>query len=114
MSKTVHSLGVAPVSYTHLDVYKRQAKELWIRKTPMCVNISHRGRSFSEQSDFRTTPSKAMPEQRLYPVSYTHLDVYKRQEENAMVKTKFKKAVSLMLAAVMSLTGFILTPTKTV
>lgn len=33
-----------------------------------CVNISHRGRSFLEQSDFRTTPLKAMPEQRLYPI----------------------------------------------
>ena len=28
------------------------------------------------------------------------------KEENAMVKTKFKKAVSLVLAAVMSLTAF--------
>ena len=44
------------------------SKELWTRKTPMSENISHRGRSFSEQSDFRMTPSKAMPEQRSYPI----------------------------------------------
>jgi acyl-ACP thioesterase len=34
----------------------------------MCVSISHRERSFLEQSDFRMTPSKAMPERRLYRI----------------------------------------------
>ncbi|OUF48459.1 cytochrome c-type biogenesis protein NrfE [Pluralibacter gergoviae] len=42
-------LGLGPVSYTHLDVYKRQAAVL-----------RRAGR-------------------RAHPVSYTHLDVYKRQ-----------------------------------
>ena len=48
---------VAPVSYTHLDVYKRQG----------------------QRSPLRASPSA--PSAR--PVSYTHLDVYKRQVDRS-------------------------------
>ena len=47
-----------PVSYTHLDVYKRQV-------------LAQRGRRFGER--------QSLDETALVAVSYTHLDVYKRQ-----------------------------------
>ena len=50
--------GKNPVSYTHLDVYKRQLKH------------------------FASADSQKLIEQVGYaPVSYTHLDVYKRQSK---------------------------------
>ena len=75
--------GVRPVSYTHLDVYKRQVNILRARaaKNPkakaavarMDEELSklftvERSRGDSHEDDVRT-------------VSYTHLDVYKRQVE---------------------------------
>ena len=55
--------GMKPVSYTHLDVYKRQqqgrAQPVWPRPDRRCQG------------------GQARPCYR--PVSYTHLDVYKRQ-----------------------------------
>ena len=58
---------VEPVSYTHLDVYKRQTYDYVF---------------------FDLNPSFALYTQialaatdRLIPVSYTHLDVYKRQHQ---------------------------------
>ena len=72
-----------PVSYTHLDVYKRQSmfhKEMEVlygdgKKKPcsrqglilIVLPSKHEEKSFSE---------KCLS---VYPVSYTHLDVYKRQ-----------------------------------
>ena len=47
-----------PVSYTHLDVYKRQA--------------------YTTYGTSRANAYKIL-EDSLNPVSYTHLDVYKRQ-----------------------------------
>ena len=47
-----------PVSYTHLDVYKRQ---MFLRE------ITHTVNAFNDMADI------------VRPVSYTHLDVYKRQ-----------------------------------
>ena len=64
------SHGNMPVSYTHLDVYKRQALRksgvsfglrFWIFSTP----ATHFAAAFESTSEI--------------PVSYTHLDVYKRQ-----------------------------------
>ena len=50
-----------PVSYTHLDVYKRQQQIM-----ALCHALEDRGLFFT----FLWCPG---------PVSYTHLDVYKRQ-----------------------------------
>ena len=50
--------NIQPVSYTHLDVYKRQRH-------------NQATRDILRQSKNRTIRT---------PVSYTHLDVYKRQE----------------------------------
>ena len=50
---------VAAVSYTHLDVYKRQ--------------IVHIAPTFGADDD------RVAKQQNIAPVSYTHIDVYKRQ-----------------------------------
>ena len=56
-----------PVSYTHLDVYKRQAVPRW----------------FSQQNEEDEEEIiEAYYKYRDEPVSYTHLDVYKRQSMN--------------------------------
>ena len=57
-----NSVAVAAVSYTHLDVYKRQSRY-------------HSERAISAPPK-RPLTSTLIP---LAPVSYTHLDVYKRQ-----------------------------------
>ena len=64
----------APVSYTHLDVYKRQVF-IQIKSNPRtiaCLIAFVHGK-------FRT--ALGLPVNWLSPVSYTHLDVYKRQEQ---------------------------------
>ena len=53
-----------PVSYTHLDVYKRQA----LNTDLVCDAINTAMRELFLQIVYGRTP-----------VSYTHLDVYKRQ-----------------------------------
>ena len=64
--REVENAGVVPVSYTHLDVYKRQAmggiNKAGAFATGVAGGIAGNmiGRTFG-------------------PVSYTHLDVYKRQ-----------------------------------
>ena len=60
-------MGTNAVSYTHLDVYKRQASE-----SPTASKVI-KGQLAS--STLLTGMVKAQSE----PVSYTHLDVYKRQ-----------------------------------
>ena len=56
-------VGRIPVSYTHLDVYKRQQLDRAYRYSTYCSDI---GITFKS---------------RVRPVSYTHLDVYKRQRK---------------------------------
>ena len=71
-SRPVGAGGVVmPVSYTHLDVYKRQGYGL-IKVfvfDPHTVEYQNAGIGGSGLTDV------------LPPVSYTHLDVYKRQEQ---------------------------------
>ena len=59
--------GTAPVSYTHLDVYKRQVLAIL---GPIAFAIS-------VWDGFQSTLTQWIC--RYIPVSYTHLDVYKRQ-----------------------------------
>ena len=54
-----------PVSYTHLDVYKRQVSPLRKASDALLLDNSHLSIS---------------------PVSYTHLDVYKRQCQDCTSK----------------------------
>ena len=74
---------VMPVSYTHLDVYKRQADSHVVERKALCVYVCLRsGELFvklvsqCEHSRIRSLFKFLVPPG---PVSYTHLDVYKRQ-----------------------------------
>ena len=81
-----------PVSYTHLDVYKRQINEImnqcisgW-RYFPNPRMFSEYGRQKGWERENPATDSGNPPEKTMdgfvevtEPVSYTHLDVYKRQ-----------------------------------
>ena len=62
--------SVNSVSYTHLDVYKRQGKQ---PRTPLTELAIH-----SKFVEFLCAVAQACP-RNTYAVSYTHLDVYKRQ-----------------------------------
>ena len=70
---SIPACNINPVSYTHLDVYKRQAYNYYILNVDLeNFNLSH-------------VPVYIMGEEQLsmyamyMSVSYTHLDVYKRQ-----------------------------------
>ena len=81
-----------PVSYTHLDVYKRQGRRL------VTASYSIRGQILTVSKLFRYAPAgeyvcatgargaRTLRWDGSYygPVSYKHLDVYKRQEEYNM------------------------------
>ena len=60
------NFSVTPVSYTHLDVYKRQRHPRLLRRG-------------SRKPAQRGGAHGRVQRQALHPVSYTHLDVYKRQ-----------------------------------
>ena len=68
------------VSYTHLDVYKRQAQ--WaIENELMTLRSSEHPDKFDPHVPVSTVKAiRAWKKaQQMKPVSYTHLDVYKRQ-----------------------------------
>ena len=77
------------VSYTHLDVYKRQAATpptmctaLGLRKCRIfwAAPGSRRQSGMCRCGSCLTTLRNRRQRQNLRPVSYTHLDVYKRQD----------------------------------
>ena len=75
---------LCPVSYTHLDVYKRQL--------PICPLNEHMDiAGFVMFSDVEITEKTAKallekcPEHDIIAVSYTHLDVYKRQVRHGLI-----------------------------
>ena len=84
-----------PVSYTHLDVYKRQVSagitsfnfNLGIQlsvfdKVDIGVNADLRGLALgSKKTGYYSSTAgyNKVDSLNLHPVSYTHLDVYKRQ-----------------------------------
>ena len=68
---------MAPVSYTHLDVYKRQVLGI-LRDGDNAAAV----RLHSVGLDLETS------RQRVIAVSYTHLDVYKRQSEYCPVRNR--------------------------
>ena len=62
-------LCLVPVSYTHLDVYKRQANPVLIHSLKRYAVLRRMG----------LPVALCLSDKGIYPVSYTHLDVYKRQ-----------------------------------
>ena len=67
-----------PVSYTHLDVYKRQGAGL-VRPVGKAEKIADR---LQRETKVAGVADERQPLHRgpvVKPVSYTHLDVYKRQ-----------------------------------
>ena len=64
------------VSYTHLDVYKRQDTDGSARAVEYTYAFDDRALSFYTETAVARNCQKRCEG----PVSYTHLDVYKRQE----------------------------------
>ena len=74
---------MCPVSYTHLDVYKRQAQRQADRRARR-ADMLEGGRTGQACRRFQLTNQLPAIERikeidEAGPVSYTHLDVYKRQ-----------------------------------
>ena len=70
---------IVSVSYTHLDVYKRQVLEISAVSATFFQNFSSFWTGLG--SCFRSFMDYSYPRPVSYqPVSYTHLDVYKRQD----------------------------------
>ena len=70
-------LYALPVSYTHLDVYKRQALDAPVVGEPLLVEVL--GPEDVGGGDGAVIVGVAGSADGIHPVSYTHLDVYKRQ-----------------------------------
>ena len=74
----LHNLPASfPVSYTHLDVYKRQVWIKWWACAAFAASIT--SSSVASKRPYRMF-SMIDPLNSQVSVSYTHLDVYKRQE----------------------------------
>ena len=75
---------IIPVSYTHLDVYKRQMYDNWLKSNQFqenCILNYIRLQFFIQHSTSAILYYNNFTVKTLYvrTVSYTHLDVYKRQ-----------------------------------
>ena len=73
--------GEQAVSYTHLDVYKRQELNASIREKLDAYNArKFQKKECSRLSLFLGEEMPLLAPLPATPVSYTHLDVYKRQQ----------------------------------
>ena len=94
-----------PVSYTHLDVYKRQVKDRVIiiprvyTNKPRTTGEGYKG--IASQPDPEKAPDmiEGLIAMRKMPVSYTHLDVYKRQTIQCVTLAPLFITVSPMTTA---------------
>ena len=96
--------GDESVSYTHLDVYKRQGVEnvympmfipeslLQKEKDHVCLlYTSYTGKIRSALSEVSDISDVGMPDSNgVFAVSYTHLDVYKRQEIYTVSHSRYR------------------------
>ena len=83
---------LGPVSYTHLDVYKRQttSRSNWRRSSSSCSPAVPRPKvpvTIGRPCEWMARCST--------PVSYTHLDVYKRQAMQWQSKMEYRKDTGL-------------------
>ena len=74
MDATTNARGSRSVSYTHLDVYKRQVLKRTVISAPSSL-----ARSSINCFSFTHLVAPPTPKETPSSVSYTHLDVYKRQ-----------------------------------
>ena len=71
------------VSYTHLDVYKRQVlRRILNYAGTLGIFVDSKVLDIRVKQTQKSLPILSLPEQMILPVSYTHLDVYKRQGYN--------------------------------
>ena len=70
-------LCIIPVSYTHLDVYKRQVMDASMASLLFCNKFAPLIQYFGVNGTKMHSWAGAV--EPVYTVSYTHLDVYKRQ-----------------------------------
>ena len=78
-----------PVSYTHLDVYKRQDKYGHARGDELIIEAALHMRRVFPQADIYRIGGDEFVIISTNPVSYTHLDVYKRQHVHAVTVLRF-------------------------
>ena len=77
-AQTYWIVTILPVSYTHLDVYKRQFMDRpAMRNLPVNKGFTWTGSQTRPEEAWRGI--RPLREYKGGPVSYTHLDVYKRQ-----------------------------------
>ena len=73
-------MSTVPVSYTHLDVYKRQAYECGLyHELGKCAVLMYIDNNAHRLLDEEFFCIQSHPRTGAATVSYTHLDVYKRQ-----------------------------------
>ena len=71
----IRGIRINPVSYTHLDVYKRQEQGYTFA---VVLDLSKYFDTLNHEILINLL-RKNVKDERVVPVSYTHLDVYKRQ-----------------------------------
>ena len=107
-----------PVSYTHLDVYKRQASQrlcplavaaLWNAKRFLFGTCSFRRRTAYQQSSLWRFPGTVYEDFLFWtgtiPVSYTHLDIQNTNVDlkiNPLKKVRFYQKILTVLGAVIA------------
>ena len=70
---------LGPVSYTHLDVYKRQVHKIIVVLEEILNVISSKSVNHTAVEGIASHDPVQLVSGKLTTVSYTHLDVYKRQ-----------------------------------
>ena len=99
-SQSLYVDDVCPVSYTHLDVYKRQGNKdspvSAVKTNPNTISTAKTTKATIAAANksvffFKTFISLSLFQGKR-PVSYTHLDVYKRQEGNGVALHLFTSA----------------------
>ena len=92
--------GQNAVSYTHLDVYKRQLYDWWLHRIGDEIRVGHRFYGIMTLAIYAKKCGISEDELRrdaFSPVSYTHLVVYKRQLLYCSVPYKCRSMLMLRI-----------------